>query len=256
MLRSSSLGIVAAIFVTSWAAAQTQAPEARPSAPADAAPEPQPAGSNPVASAPAASPDAPVPSNSEKPQGTSSAPGMVPAAASIAESETPGTVQLPPEKATIPAARVQAPAAAKAATAPAQAGTLSPIVVTANKIAEPQSEVTQSVRVLDEDEVVLCPSNQRNASELIRYEPGVFISPLSRNDANWGSYGGLGPKYNTYLLDGLPIDAFVDTTSLDPWAFERVESQRGPASVMYSNYLSSDFAGQQSPLAGGICRGV
>jgi outer membrane receptor for ferrienterochelin and colicin len=38
--------------------------------------------------------------------------------------------------------------------------------------------------------------------------------------------------------------------SLDAAAFERVESQRGPASVMYSNYLSADFAGQQSPLSG------
>lgn len=125
-----------------------------------------------------------------------------------------------------------------------------PVIVTADKIDEPQRVVTQSVRVIDEDEVVSRPSNQRNLSELIRYEPGVFASPLSRNDANWGSYGGLGPKYNTYLLDGLPIDAFVDAMSLDPWAFERVESQRGPASVMYSNYLSADFAGQQSPLAG------
>jgi outer membrane receptor protein involved in Fe transport len=174
----------------------------------------------------------------------------VPAPVSTSPGATSVTARLPPEKTETSAAPAQTSAAAKAATAPAQAGTLSPIVVTANKIAEPQSEVTQSVRVLDDDEVVLRPSNQRNASELIRYEPGVFISPLSRNDANWGSYGGLGPKYNTYLLDGLPIDAFVDTMSLDPWAFERVESQRGPASVMYSNYLSSDFAGQQSPLAG------
>jgi iron complex outermembrane recepter protein len=73
---------------------------------------------------------------------------------------------------------------------------------------------------------------------------------LSRNDANWGSYGGLGPKYNTYLLDGLPIDSFVDPQALDPWALARIETQKGPASVLYPNYLSQDFAGNQSPLAG------
>ncbi len=38
--------------------------------------------------------------------------------------------------------------------------------------------------------------------------------------------------------------------SLDPWAFERVEVQRGPASIMYSNYLTQDFAGNETPLAG------
>jgi iron complex outermembrane recepter protein len=42
----------------------------------------------------------------------------------------------------------------------------------------------------------------------------------------------------------------VDTMSLDPWAFGRIETHQGPASVMYSNYLSADFAGTQAPLAG------
>ena len=53
-------------------------------------------------------------------------------------------------------------------------------------------------------------------AEIFQYQPGTFASVLSRNDANWGSYGGLGPKYNGYLLDGLGIDSFVDTMSLDP----------------------------------------
>lgn len=38
--------------------------------------------------------------------------------------------------------------------------------------------------------------------------------------------------------------------SLDPWALERVELHKGPASVMYSNYLTMDFAGNETPLAG------
>jgi iron complex outermembrane receptor protein len=138
---------------------------------------------------------------------------------------------------------------AKAAKQPA-IRELSAIIVTESKIEQPDGNVTQSVRVLYAEEIAERPASQRNLSEILRYEPGVFVLPLSRNDANWGSYGGLGPKYNLHLLDGTPVDAFVDAMSLDPWAFERVESHRGPASVMYSNYLSADFGGNQSPLAG------
>jgi outer membrane receptor protein involved in Fe transport len=124
------------------------------------------------------------------------------------------------------------------------------VVITASKVPQAPENLTQSVRVISSEDIALRPENQRNLSELLRYEPGIFVSPLSRNDANWGSVGGLGPKYNLNLLDGLPIDSFVDAMSLDPWAFERVEYHRGPASVMYGNFLSGDFAGTQSPLAG------
>ena len=55
-----------------------------------------------------------------------------------------------------------------------------------------------------------------------------------------------------YMLQGLPLDAFVDPMSLDLSAVERIEVQRGPASVLYPNYLSQDFAGNQSPLAGTV----
>ena len=125
-----------------------------------------------------------------------------------------------------------------------------PVVITASKIAEPQKNVTQKVTVVTQEEFGAVGSPNRNVTELLRREPGMFVNPLSRNDATWGSYGGLGPKYNGMLLDGMPIDSFVDPMSLDPMAFERVESQRGPASVMYGNYMSMDFAGNQSPLAG------
>lgn len=128
--------------------------------------------------------------------------------------------------------------------------TLPPVIVTASKAPEPQKDVTQKVSIISSEDFDQIAAPQRNAAELLRNEPGLFVNPLSRNDANWGSYGGLGPKYNSFLLDGLPVDAFVDPMSLDPWAFSRVESQRGPASVMYGNYLSMDFSGNQSPLAG------
>ncbi|HPS14156.1 MAG TPA: TonB-dependent receptor, partial [Prolixibacteraceae bacterium] len=59
-------------------------------------------------------------------------------------------------------------------------------------------------------------------------------------------------KYSTYMLQGLPIDGFVDPMSMESMAFQRIEVQRGPASVLYPNYLSQDFAGNQCPLAGTI----
>ena len=125
------------------------------------------------------------------------------------------------------------------------------ITVTASKTPQPRKDVTQTVRVIDAEEIAQMPFGpNRNLSELLSYQPGIFVSALSRNDANWGSNGGMGPKYSSYLLEGLPIDAFVDGMSLDPAAFQRVEVQRGPAAVMYSNYLGMDFAGNQTPLAG------
>ena len=124
------------------------------------------------------------------------------------------------------------------------------VVVTDTKVGQFQDTVTQKVEVVEAAEIDRHPTLNRNISELLTYKSGLFVNTLSRNDANWGSFGGLGPKYNGYLLDGLPIDSFVDSMSLDPWAFERVELYKGPASVMYSNYLTMDFAGNETPLAG------
>jgi len=124
------------------------------------------------------------------------------------------------------------------------------VVVTDTKIEQPEANVTQKVNIIEAYEIEQSVSSNRNLAELLQYQPGISVTALSRNDANWGSYGGLGPKYNSYLLDGLPIDSFVDTMSIDAWAINRIESFQGPASVLYSNYLSADFSGTQAPLAG------
>lgn len=127
---------------------------------------------------------------------------------------------------------------------------LSKLVITDTKVGQTQEAVTQKFELIYPKEFERQTSYHGNIAELLRYTSGQFVNPLSRNDPNWGSFGGLGPKYNGYLLDGLPIDSFADAMSLDPWAFEHVEVQKGPASVMYSNYLSMDFAGNEAPLAG------
>ena len=127
---------------------------------------------------------------------------------------------------------------------------LADLVVTDTKIAQPRATVTQKLETIRAEELERTVTPQRNLSEYLRYTAGQFVNPLSRSDANWGSYAGLGPKYNSYLLDGLPIDSFADAMSLDAWALETVEVYKGPASVLYSNYLSMDFAGNETPLAG------
>lgn len=126
------------------------------------------------------------------------------------------------------------------------------IVVTATKVPMKKSDITQEVDIINEAQIESTVSGHRNLADLLTYIPGFFINPLSRNDANWGAAGGLPHKYNTYMLDGLPIDSFVDPQSLDPWAFQRIEVQRGPASVLYPNYMFMDFAGNQAPLAGTV----
>lgn len=129
---------------------------------------------------------------------------------------------------------------------------LANIVVTASKVPQSLSRVTEKVDVITEQQISRIVQGKRNLAELIQYLPGASVSVLSRNDANWGSYGGIGPKYSTYMLQGLPIDAFMDPMVLDAMAIQRIEVQRGPASVMYPEFLSQDFAGSQSPLAGTV----
>ena len=124
------------------------------------------------------------------------------------------------------------------------------VVVTATKTPRTPGNITQKVSIIGEEEIRNRVIGKGNIAEILSYEPGNFASVLSRNDANWGSSGGLAQKYKSYLLDGLPVDSFVDTQSLDVWSFERIENQRGPADVLYPNYLSMDFAGNQSALAG------
>ncbi len=127
---------------------------------------------------------------------------------------------------------------------------LEPVVVTATKTPESPGNVTQKISIVTEQDIEKIVSGNNNVAELLQYQPGISVNVLSRNDANWGSNGGLSQKYNTIMLDGLPVDTFVDPQSLDPMAFKQMEVQRGPAAVLYPGYLSMDFAGNQSPLTG------
>ncbi len=124
------------------------------------------------------------------------------------------------------------------------------MVITGSKLPQTPGNVTQKISIITADEMSSFVLGNGNLAEVLSYSPGNFSNVLSRNDANWGSSGGLAHTYKGYMLDGLPIDAFVDLQSLDSWAFQRIEDQRGSASVLYPTYLAMDFAGNQSPLAG------
>ena len=129
---------------------------------------------------------------------------------------------------------------------------LGQMVITASKTPQLVSMITQKVDVVSRNQINQIGTANGNIAELIQYLPGASIKVLSRNDANWGAYGGIGPKYNTYMVQGLPIDGFIDPMIINRMAIERIEVQRGPASVLYPNYLSQDFAGNQGPLAGTV----
>lgn len=126
------------------------------------------------------------------------------------------------------------------------------VIITPSKLPQLEGNITQKVDFVDAKTLETNVSGNRNICEAIAKLPGASVSVLSRNDANWGTYGGIGPKYSTYMLQGVPIDAFIDPMSLDLNAIDHIEVQRGPASVIYPNYLSQDFAGSQSPLAGTV----
>ncbi len=126
------------------------------------------------------------------------------------------------------------------------------VVVTGSKQYRSAGNVTQKIDIIKTAEIEEIVAGNNNIAEVLAEKPGSSVSVLSRNDANWGTYSGIGPKYSTYMLNGLPLDAFIDPMSLDLMAVERIEIQRGPASVLYPNYLSQDFAGNQSPLAGTV----
>jgi len=126
------------------------------------------------------------------------------------------------------------------------------IVFTPSKLPQAEGNVTQKIDIVTLREIETSITGNRNVCEVISGLPGASITVLSRNDANWGTYGGIGPKYSTYMLQGIPVDAFIDPMSLDLAVLDRIEVQRGPASVIYPNYLSQDFAGIQSPLSGTV----
>ena len=177
-------------------------------------------------------------------------------AALVFASATAAMAQVP---AAPPAA---APASVAASSASSPASTLPPVVVrgeasreratgpvdgyaarrsgTATRTDTPLADVPQSISVITAEQVR--DQNSQTMQEVLRYTAGVRAETYGLD--NRGDYFSLrGGSEGSTLLDGLrlPLTGFWGVVRNEPYAFERIEVLRGPASVI---------AGQNGP--GGV----
>lgn len=141
--------------------------------------------------------------------------------------------------ATLPAVRVTGTADVETATSPVF-GYRARRSATATKTDTPLNEVPQSITVITADQVK--DQNAQTMQEVLRYTAGVRSETYGLD--NRGDYFSLrGGSEGSTLLDGLrlPLTGWYGIVRNEPYAFERIEVLRGPASVI---------AGQNGP--GGV----
>ena len=142
-------------------------------------------------------------------------------------------------EATLPTVRVTGQQADETATDPVD-GYTARRSATATRTDTPLNEVPQSISVITADQVR--DQNAQNMQEVLRYSAGVRAEMYGLdNRGDWFTLRG-GSEGST-LLDGLrlPLTGWWGTVRNEPYAFERIEVLRGPASVV---------AGQNGP--GGV----
>jgi iron complex outermembrane receptor protein len=151
----------------------------------------------------------------------------------------PASAASAPDVATLPPVRVKASAVEESATGPVQ-GYRARRSATATKTDTPLNEVPQSISVISADQIR--DQQSPNMQEALRYTAGV------RNEVygidNRGDYFAMrGGSEGSVLLDGLrlPLTGWWGVIRNEPFAMERIEVLRGPASVI---------AGQNGP--GGV----
>jgi iron complex outermembrane receptor protein len=162
-------------------------------------------------------------------QAQSAAPAAPAAAASAPSTSEP----------TLPAVRARAGAPAEDAAGPVS-GYAARRSATATKTDTPLSEVPQSISVIGAEQ--LRDQASPNMQEALRYTAGVRTETYGvDNRGDWFSLRG-GSNGST-LIDGLrrPLTGYWGILRNEPYAFERIEVLRGPASVI---------AGQNGP--GGV----
>jgi iron complex outermembrane receptor protein len=157
---------------------------------------------------------------------------QAPAPAAAAASAPSGETQLP-------AVPVRASAGQETATGPVT-GYNARRSATATKTDTPLNEVPQSISVITADQVR--DQNAQTMQEVLRYTAGVRSDMYGLdNRGDWFSLRG--GSEGSVLLDGmrLPLTGWWGDVRNEPYAFERIEVLRGPASVI---------AGQNGP--GGV----
>ncbi|BDU72287.1 TonB-dependent siderophore receptor [Mesoterricola silvestris] len=147
--------------------------------------------------------------------------------------------QAPPQEASLPEVKVRGRAAKEDPKAPV-VGYVATRSATATKLDLPLAETPQAISVITADQIR--DQGARTLQEVLRYAPGVNADVYGLdNRGDWFLLRG-GSQGST-LLDGLrrPLSGWYGIVRDEPYAFERVEVLRGPASVM---------AGQNGP--GGV----
>lgn len=145
----------------------------------------------------------------------------------------------PAAEVTLPSIRVKAASDTERATGPVD-GYRARRSSTATRTDTPLNELPQSVSVVTADQIR--DQDAKTMQEVLRYSAGVRSDMYGLdNRGDWFNLRG-GSEGST-LLDGLrlPLTGWYGVVRNEPFAFERVEVLRGPASVM---------AGQNGP--GGV----
>lgn len=110
--------------------------------------------------------------------------------------------------------------------------------VSATKTATPLIETPQAVNVVTRDQMV--EQGARSVSDALRYTPGVMSEP-NGNDVRYDwlyvrGFNALGTMWlDGLMLPGDPLSYAVP--SVNPYALERVEVIKGPASVLYGRSI-------------------
>ncbi len=162
-----------------------------------------------------------------------------PSAAASAPVPKPTPPAAQPSETTLPVVSVKASATKEDATGPVD-GYRATRSSTATKTDTPLNEVPQSISVITADQVR--DQNAQTLQETLRYSAGVRAEMYGLdNRGDWFSLRGGSDA--SVLLDGLrlPLTGYYGNVRNEPFAFERIEVLRGPASVM---------AGQNGP--GGV----
>jgi outer membrane receptor for ferrienterochelin and colicins len=110
-----------------------------------------------------------------------------------------------------------------------------PIVVTASRVEQAQSQTTAAVVVLDRAR--LESTGATTLTDALRAVPGIQLTPTRGGAAP--SLRGMDPEHTLVLLDGRPlagrVDGVVDLNRIAVADLERVEVLPGPASALYGS---------------------
>lgn len=149
---------------------------------------------------------------------------------------TPSEVDGASPQATLPVVTVRASREQETAAGPVT-GFVAKRSATGTKTDTPISETPRSISVITKDQIeALRPVNMQDA---LSFTPGVFSSPIASTAAN--STGGLMMRGmeaydgDIFFQDGLrgKFRGWWGYSGYEPYAFERIEVLRGPASIMY-----------------------